>query len=358
MSLNAEFQYDEITANLNWCGEQGPQGPQGEQGPAGPTDLSNYVQTPINLTSLYDSSSEEPQTSHIQLKTFEYQTNDEYAEVKLEGNNLQLKSVSDSAPARSGLTISAGGLYATALGYPAYENAEMNFQNTGLFLKTYSEDPISYETNQHIYQFEEGFGKVQNYGSGPFRVINLRASNYPPEEKLESWYPQANWPVGMSYLNTAKNDLYFLTDVTTAYDPDYSEDMATLYWQKLPAMKLLWENSDPSTAFDQVTVTLNDSLASYRQICIEAGLRYNGVNYMQSTATVGTDFDSNQGGLSTIVRGSSSMQFYTRDFSKVDSTHIQFQPCRMNKVTKSTGVWATEATNQLALIPFRIYGIK
>ena len=347
--INADFQYEEIEAKLNYCG------PQGEKGDPGPSDLSNFVQTPINITSLYDDSGEETQTSHIQLKTFGYQTNDEYAEIKLEGDSLQLKAVSDSTPARSGLTISADGLYATVLGSPAYENAQMNFQNTGLRLKTYSEDPISYETNQHVYQFEEGFGKVQNYGSGPFRVLNLRANNNPPEEQLESWYPQANWPVGMSYLNTTKKDLYFLTDLTTAYDPDYGEDMTTLYWQKIPAHEVLWDNPDKASAFLGQDVTV-PSLDNYRWIMMEFG-RYSGATgAVQYTTIVPTDFTIANAYM--INTTSTKVQFLTRNVAKTSSTKIHFYSSTMNAVTVATGVWDATQTDLAVLIPLRIIGIK
>ena len=123
-------------------------------------------------------------------------------------------------------------------------------------------------------------------------------------------------------------------------------------------LTLLWQNEHPDQSFNAETVELSDSLANYSLIIIEAGLVYNGVYYAQGSCILGANFDQINGALASVVRGNKSMQFYTRNGSKVDDTHISFDGCRLNSVTKATGVWATEATNQLALIPIKIYGMK
>lgn len=347
------MQFEEISATINNCGERGPQGPQG---PQGLSDLSNFIQTPINLKSLWDH--DEDQSSHILLKTGGYDDADaEHAQLLLEGDGAQLESVNEYSPGATALTLNPNGIYSRVLSYPSYESATMNFENNGLRLKVYSQDPISYETLKHEYKFEEGFGTVRNFDTGAYRVLNLRAGSQDPEQKLETWYPQASWPTGMAYLNTTTNGLFFLGGITEEYDPDYGETFAIFDWQKLPAVKLLWENSDPTATFAGQDITLSDSLANYRWFLIESGTVANNMTIVQHSGIFRTDFDMAAGAISSINSSATKVQLMTRNVGKTSDTKIHIYDGTMNEVVLATGVW-TQQSNSGILKPLRVFGIK
>lgn len=356
-------EYVNVIGHLNQCGERGPvgpqgpigpQGPQGEAGPAGPSDLSNFNQTPINLTSngVYDPD-EGTTISHIKLQTTNPEIEGSSAIIKMENEVVKLSSDDESTPGSASLELSPGSVKATTKGWPGYQETSVQFTPGEFTARLIEEDPMMGDLYNHKFTAEGSYLTHAKNDEDATAVNQIESTVEPPTD-FESYYPEANIPVGAVWHNTTKDTLSILTKKKVVEDPDLGE-IVKMNWQTIPTKEVLWENPDKNAVFYGQDISI-PTLQNYRWVMFEFGRAAGSAYAVQATTILPTEYTV--GGAFMINTTSTKVQFLTRNIGKTNATTIHIYASMMNAVTVATGTWDSTQTDIQAMIPLRIIGIK